>query len=117
MCRRRKRSLVVGEFAAERSILLRRDNHGDILEVLSGGSDHGWAADIDVFDQFFTSDIASRSVFFESIEIHHDHVERRDLVVGKGLHVPPVSTNSQNAACDARVNCFYAPVKHLGETR
>jgi len=52
---------------------------------------------------------------FERIEVDADQVDRLDLVLGHFRRVLGVVADTEDAAVDFRVECFDAPVEHLGK--
>jgi hypothetical protein len=57
---------------------------GYVFEVLGGGTDHGWAADVDVFDEMAEGYAGLGRGLFEGVEIDDDHVDGQDAVFGDG---------------------------------
>ena len=70
------------------------------MKILGGGADHGRSADVDVLDQLFEGHAGLGSSFFEGVEIHHDHVNRLDAVLGDGGGVRGNLAAMQDAAVD-----------------
>ena len=62
------------------SIVGRVGDHGDAFEILSGGTQHGGTADINIFDQLFGRKIFLGGGGFERIEVHDDQVDRGNAV-------------------------------------
>ncbi len=51
----------------------------------------------------------------EGIEVHDDHVDRQDTVLGNGSQMVGIFAPVQNAAVNLRMQRLDAPVEHLGE--
>jgi hypothetical protein len=86
------------------------------VKILGGGADHGWSADVDVLDQFFERDTGLGGSFFEGVEIHHDHVDRLDAMLGHGGGVRGILAAVQNAAVHLGMQRLDAAVEHFRET-
>src|SRR5438876_4260820 len=92
---------------------MRRYDNRNILEILGSRADHCRAADIDVFDQFFSSDSWLIGELLEFVQIYDHHLNRRNSVPGKRPHVLGVGTNRENACGDSGMNGFYTAIEHL----
>src|SRR5205814_535392 len=55
---------------------------GDIVEVLGSAANHAGAADVDVLDDVGEGYAGLRGSLFEGVEVHDDHVDRLDGVLG-----------------------------------
>ncbi len=102
-------------FLDDCGVLRHAGDNGDIFEVLGGGTDHGGAADVDVFDEVAEGNAGQGGGLLEGIEVDDDHVDGLDSVRGDGGFVLGVATNVEQASVDARVQRFYASVEHLGK--
>ena len=89
---------------------------GNIFEVLGGGADHGWAANIDVFNEMAEGDAGLGSGFLEGVEIYHDHVDGLNLVCGDCGFVLGIAADVEQSSVDARMQRFHAAIKHLRKT-
>src|SRR5690606_11972598 len=87
----------------------------DSLVVLRGGTNHRRAADIDILDRVLERRIRPRYDALERIQIHRDHVDRRDRMRGERIVVD--AATSEQAAVDLRVQRLDAPVHDLGKPR
>ena len=112
-----KRAAVRFHLLDDGGVVLGGYHHGDVLVILGGGADHGGAADIDIFDEFFERRAGLFGHLFEAIEVDHHHINGCDLVFRQGLHVIGALADGQNSAGDFRVEGFDPPVEHLGEAR
>ncbi len=88
---------------------------GNVLKVFCRRAEHGWAADVDVFDEFGRGDARLGGGFLKGVEVDDDHVDRLDRMGLDRGGVFGVAANVENAAVDLRVECFDAAVEHLGE--
>ncbi len=89
------------------------DHDGDIFMVLCSGTDHGRAADIDVFDG--GRQVAARlgNSGFKWVQINGDQIDRLDAVF---VHDGVVdATTAQNATVDLGVQGLYPAVHHFCE--
>ena len=85
------------------------------MKILGGGADHGGSADVDVLDQLFESHAGLGSSFFEGVEIHHDHVDRLDAVLGDGGDVRGILAAMQDASMHFGMQRLDAAVEHFRE--
>ena len=85
------------------------------MKILSGGADHGRSADIDILNQVIEGDVGIGGGFFEGIQIHHDHVDGLNAVLGDGGGVSGIFAAMQNAAMHLGMQSFDAAIEHLGE--
>ena len=104
---------VARHFAEHFFVVGRIDNHSHVHVVFGGGADHCRAADVDVLDA-----IVVRSAFgdrrFEWIEVHHQEIDRLDVVLfhrGEVLFVP---ADREQSAMHLRMQRLDAPVHHFG---
>jgi len=103
------------QFFGEGDVVAGLGDDGYVLEVLGGGADHGWAADIDVFDEMAEGDIGLRCSLFEGVEVDDDHVDGHDAVLGDGGFVLGFASDVEQAAVNSGVEGFDAAVEHFGE--
>ena len=91
-------------------------DHSHALEVLRGAAQHRRAADVDVLDA--GSEIgAGFHRLLEGIQVHDDHVDHLDAVLGGFGHVLGVVALRQKPAVHHRVQRLHTAVHHLGEMR
>ena len=102
-------------FSQYAAVIGRIDNHSHIFVIFSGRTQHGRAADVDVFNRIFQRAFCFRHGLLERIQIHHHHVDGRDLVLFQCCHVFRQITTRQNAAMYFRVQGFDAAIQHLRE--
>ena len=86
------------------------------MKILGGGADHGRAADVDVLDQFLEGDAGLGSGFLEGVEIHDDHVDGSDAMLGDSGYVLRIVAAMQDAAVHFGMQRFDAAVEHFGES-
>ena len=97
-------------------IAFRIGDHGHTLEVLRGAAQHRRAADVDVLDA--GAEIgAGFHRLLEGVQVHDDHVDHLDAVLGGFGHVLGVVALRQKPAVHHRVQGLHAAVHHLGEMR
>ena len=109
----RNHAAVARHLAEYFFVVGRIDNHGHVHVVFGGGADHCRAADVDVLDA-----VVVRSAFrdrgFEWIEVHHQEIDRLDVVLfhrGEVLFVP---ADREQSAMHFRMQRLDAPVHHFG---
>src|SRR5581483_230480 len=85
------------------------------MKVLRRGTDHRWPAYVDVLDQFLEVHTLFRGGFLKRIEIHDDHVDRLDSVLGNGGTMRGVFAAMENSAMHLRMERFNATIQHFGE--
>ena len=75
---------------------------------------HGWAADINVFDGVLACAVGAGNRLGEGVEIHDHEINRRNTVL---LHLLVIRTAStEQSRVDPRVQRFYPPVHHFWKT-
>ena len=102
-------------FFDKRGIVGGAGDDGYIFKVLGRGTNHGGAADVDVFDEVAEGDRRLGGGFLKGVEVDHNHVDGLDAVGGDGGLVLGVATNVKKAAMDAGVQCFDAAIEHFRE--
>ncbi len=107
--------MVAGKFFGDGLIVSWGSDDGDIVKILGGGADHGWSADVDVLDQLFKSHAWLGGSLLERVEIHHDHVDRLDAVLGDGTDVRRNLAAMQNASMNFRMQRLDPAVEHFRE--
>src|SRR5215471_858550 len=93
----RQSALAPVHLVAHKSIVRRISYNRDVQKILCGGPDHRWAADVDVLNRLIYSDIGPRDCLDKRIEVHYDHVDIFDMIVGNlpgMLMVIPYRENS-----------------------
>ncbi len=104
------------EFAGDGIVVGGGSDDGDVVKILGGRADHGGAADIDVLDQFFEGDSGLGRGFLEGVEIHDDHVDGGDAVLGDGGDVLGIFAAMEDAAVDFGMKRLDAAVEHFRES-
>jgi len=112
----RERAAGAGEFVGDGVVVGGRRNDSYVVEILGGGTNHGWSADVDVLDQFFEGHSRLSRGFFEGVEIYDHHVDGGDAVLGDSRYVFGIFAAVQDAAVNLRVQGLDAAVEHLGES-
>ena len=90
------------------------DRH--VLEVLGGGTEHGRAADVDVFYRFRESHVWLLDGGLEGIEIDDDKVDILEGVFLHGLLMGGIVAHGEKTGVDLRMERFDAAVQHFRET-
>ena len=85
----------------------------DVFKVFGGGTNHGRAADVDVFDEVAEGDAGLSGGLLKGVEIHHHHVDGLDAVGGDGGLVLLVAANVKQSAVDLGMEGLDAAVEHL----
>ena len=94
---------VGAEFLDEGGIVGGVGDYSDVLEVLSGGADHGGATDVDVLDELGEGGAGAGGSFLEGIEVDDDHVDGLDGVGFDGGNVSGIVADVEDAAVDLGV--------------
>ena len=97
-------------------ILLGIDDNSNVLVVLCCCTDHGRAADIDIFDSFSSGDIRLCNGFPERVQVDGYEVDACNAVFLHGLDMFRVVTDSKDAAVDHRMQCLDSAIHHFRET-
>jgi len=82
--------------------------------ILGRSTQHGWPADIDIFNGCPEIAVRFRDCLLEGIEVHANQVDGRDVVIGHHLLVSTAPT--ENSTMDLRMQGLDASVHHLRET-
>src|ERR671916_674964 len=90
------------------------DDHGP--EVLRGGPQPRWSADVYLFDDLLLGS-APGDGLFEGIEVDADQVYRADILLDELLYVVRVSEVGEDGAVDLGVQRLDPPAEYLGRTR
>ena len=91
----------------------RIDDDEHIVMVLCRRTEHRRTADIDVFDGFIKVTIWFGDRGFKRIEIHHDHIDRPNIML---LHLLDVGRNrspAEQSAMDFRMQGFHTAIKNF----
>ena len=81
--------------------------------ILRRASQHGWAADIDIFDGFMQFHVGFRDGLLKGIQIHHDQIYRRDPVLLHHCFVCGIPANVEQSAMHPRMQRLNPAIKHL----
>ena len=95
-------------------VILRVDNHRDVLMVFGRRADHSRAANIDVFDAHLIRAAAAHRLL-ERIQIDHQQVDRANAMLAHGICMGFIVAYRQQSAMHHRVQCFHPPVHHFGK--
>src|ERR671921_2035438 len=90
------------------------DDHGP--EILRGGPQHRWSADVYLFDDLLLGS-APCDGLFEGIEVDADQVYRADILLDELFYVVRVSEVGQDAAVYLGVQRLDPPAEYLRCTR
>ena len=112
-CRRSFGPPDLGEHAI---VIVGVDHDEHILKILRGRPHHAGSADIDFLDKRVQRDVRLRSGLHERIQIHHDEIDRHNLMPADGGHVAGVVAPGQNAAMHRRVQGLDPAVHDLGKS-
>ena len=96
-------------------IVGRIDHHGHRGEVLGRGTNHRWAANIDLLDHRIGRDPRCSGGVAERVEIDAHEVDGDDAVFGDRGHMLRQITARQETSVHGRVQRFHAAVEHLGK--
>ncbi len=108
-------TLMGRELVEHGLIILRLDDHGDIVVVLGRSADHRGPADIDILDAGLeTGALIDRRL--ERVEIDNEQIDRRDAVALHRLGMFGIVADRQQSAMDLRMQGFYPTVHHLGKS-
>jgi hypothetical protein len=106
---------VLGEFPQDGGVRDRIDHHRHRVEVLGRGPHHARAADVDVLDHLRLGHARLRHRLLERVEVAHDQVDLRQVVLEERRHVLRLVAAGQEAGVDRRVERLDAAVEDLGE--
>ena len=112
--RQRRRALVARQSRRAPLVVAGIDHDRHEVMVLGRGADQRRPADVDVLDGGREVG-AARHRRLERVEVHHDQVDRRDLVVGHRLGVAGVGAAGEDAAMDRGLQRLHPAVHDLGE--
>ena len=105
---------VIGvHFIDDLSIISRVDDDRDRLVVLGGAAQHGRAANVDILDGVVEGAVGVGHGCLEGIEIDHDHVDRRDVMLCHFGDVGRVIAQTEQAAVNFRVQGLDATIEHF----
>ena len=88
---------------------------GDVFPVFGGGTHHGGAADVDVFNRVFQCAGCFGDGGGKRIQVHAHQIDIADAVFLHFGHVLVQIAAPQNPAVDFRMQRFHAAVQHFGE--
>ena len=109
----RKSAARAGQFFEQVRIRLRRDDDGNVREVLRRRADQRRAADVYLLDGLFERDAFAGHRLLEGVEVDDDHVNRLDAVLFEGAQVFGTLADGEDAAVYARVERLDATVQHF----
>ena len=111
--RRRAQLAAALDFCRDGSVIggIGYDRHA--FEILGGGTNHGGAADVDIFDQFFSGDAGLARGSRERIEIYHHHVDGGDAVIGDLLQILGQAAAVQDSPVDFGMQRFHPSAQHF----
>jgi hypothetical protein len=107
---RRAGSLHLGQHQA---VVGRIAHHHHVTVVLGCRAQHGRAANVDVLDRIFKRALVLGHGLLERVQVHHHHVDGRDVVLGQLGDVFRQVAAREDAAMDFRVQRFHAAVEHF----
>ena len=91
------------QFLAERGVVGGIGDDGNIAEVLRGRPDQRGSADVDVLDELVERGSVAGGGFLERVQVHDDHVDRRDPVIFQGTAMVGIRAYGQDASGDVRM--------------
>ncbi len=106
--------IVAFHFGPEGVVIADVHHHGHIAMVLGRAPDHGGSADVDVLDAVFRRP-APRHRGLERVEVHHQEIDRHDVVGQHGGLVARVFPYREQPAMDQRVKRLQPAVHQFGE--
>ena len=83
--------------------------------IFCRAAQHRRPADVNVLNRVVQSDIRLRHRLLEGIKIHHDEINRLNVMRANGGFVRFVAANEQQAAVDFRMERFDAAIEHFGK--
>ena len=98
------------------TIVGRVDHYRHAAVVLGCCTQHGRAADVDVFDRIAQGAVKARDGLGEGIEIDHQQVDRPDAVMGECLHMLGQVAACQQATVHLGMQGFDPAIEHFGKT-
>ena len=104
------------QFGNHTRVLRSSRQHGHIAPVFGGRSHHGRPADIDVLNGIVQRAAGLGDRRLKWIEIHHQQVDRSDVMLSQGLHMLGVVAARQQPAMNARVQRLDPAVEHFRKT-
>ena len=111
------RAVGRADFRQHRVIVGRVADDDHVLVVLGRRTQHGRAADIDVFDRVFQGAIGLGDGALERVQVDHHHVDGRHVVLDQFRHVLREIAARQDTTMHFRVQGLHAAIEHLRETR
>ena len=100
---RQRRSRRLVERREHARVVVGRDDHEHVAEILGSRAHHARAADIDFFDQVVERRVGVGSRSLERVEVHGHHVDEADAVRSGGREVLGVVASREDAAVHQRV--------------
>jgi len=103
---------MCAEFIEHGLIVGGLDHHGDVVMIFRRGADHRRAADVDILDAVLFAGALVHGRL-ERIEVDHEQIDWRDVVILHRLCVFGVVADRQQAAMHLGVQRLDPPVHHL----
>ena len=104
---------MLREFGGDGGVVGRIGDHGDAVHILRRRTNHGRAADVDIFDELFDGEIGARGGGFERIQIHDHQINRRDSLLPHLIAVGGFAAAEQDAAMDLGMQRLDASAEHF----
>ena len=107
-------AVVAGIHFAQQAVVIAGVHHdGHVVMVLGGGTNHGRATDVDVFDGIFEGATGFGHGIGEGIEVNHHHVDGLDGMLGHDGIV--LTATAENAAVYLGVQGLDPAIHHFRE--
>ena len=106
--------IVAIHFGPEGVVIGDVHHHGHIAMVLGRAPDHGGSADVDILDAVFRRP-AARHRGLERVEVHHQEIDRQDIVGQHGGLVARVFADREQPAMNQGVQRLQPAVHQFGE--
>ena len=103
-------------FSQHNAVVGRIDDHDHVAVVLGGRTQHGRATDVDVLNCIFQRALLFGDGLLERVQIDHDHVDLRNIVLFQFRDVLGEIATGQDAAVHFRVQRLDAAIEHFRET-
>ena len=83
--------------------------------IFRRAAQHRRSADVNVFNRVVQTHVRLGDGLLEGIKIHHDEINRLNVMRADGGLVRLVAANEQQAAVDFRMQGFDAAIEHFGK--
>ena len=90
--------------------------HRHVFPVFGGRAHHGRATDVDVFNRILQGATGFGHSGFKGVEVDHQEVDGRDVVLFNRRHMFGMVAPCQQAAVDHGMQGFHATIEHLWKT-